>query len=464
MKPTTLILALALATFGPQPATQTAPLTGPWTGAINIQGISMSITVTFSSAADALTGTIDIPQQGAKGLALKNVSHNLSAVHFELPTGINAIFEGMLDGNGIKGTFTQGPAAGTFTLTRGAPVKTPIPRPPYRVGAVTVTNGDVSIAGTLTVPEGPGPFPAVVLVTGSGAQTRDEDIFGFKVFAVIADHLTRRGIVVYRYDDRGAGDSTGSIATSTADDFAGDALAAVAQLKTMPNIDGKRIGILGHSEGGTVAAIAASRSSDVAFVVMLAGPGLPGDVVMRRQAADSARSMGAGDTVVAAIVDAHRALMDAIKAGASTETLTALVQTLIGAQFDGVPATQRAQLGDRAAYVEKAYRAHVAQLSTPWMKFMATFDPATALRQVSVPVFAAFGERDTQVPPSINAQPVREALAKNPAAVLKILPEANHLFQKANTGLVSEYGALDKAFVPGLLDDLSAWMLTVTGR
>lgn len=174
--------------------------------------------------------------------------------------------------------------------------------------------------------------------------------------------------------------------------------------------------------------------------------------------------MGASDIVVTAVADAHKALMDAIRAQASRDVLTERVKTLIARQFDAVPAAQWAVLGDRDAYVEKTYRPHVAQVSTPWMRFMATFDPATPLRQVTVPVFAAFGERDTQVPPALNAQPVREALAGNNAATVKVFAEANHLFQQANSGLVSEYGVLDKAFAAGLLDDVSGWILAIALR
>ncbi len=456
-----LLLTLALA----QAAAQPARVSGPWHGAIAIQGISLNIVVTFDEKDGALTGTIDIPQQGAKGLPLREISQEGTAIRFALPVGVKATFDGQLAGDEIAGTFTQGAAAGKFSLTRGPVPAVPAgPPPPYRERPFTVTNGDVMLRGTLSTPEGDGPFPAVVLVTGSGAQTRDEDIMGFKVFATIADHLTRKGIAVYRYDDRGVGESTGSIARSTTADFADDALAAVEALNKTAGIDGTRIGILGHSEGAVAAAIAAAKSPAVAFIVMLAGPGLPGGLVMRRQAADGAKALGANEDQVAAIVEAHKALMEAIASGASPEAMAAAVRTLIARQFDGLPAAQRAQLGDRDAYVEKTYRPHVLSSSTPWMKFLVTFDPATALRQVTVPVYAAFGEKDTQVPPALNESPVRAALAANRGATVKVYPDANHLFQKARTGQVAEYGVLDKAFVTGLLDDVSAWILAGANR
>lgn len=335
---------------------------------------------------------------------------------------------------------------------------------PYRSEPLTVTNGDVSLAGTLTVPHGKGPFPAVVLITGSGAQNRDEDIFGFKVFGVLADHLTRNGIAVYRHDDRGVGQSTGRLAASTTADFGHDALAALARLAAMPDIDAERIGLLGHSEGAAAAAIAAATSPAVKFVVMLAGPALPGDVVTRRQATDGATAMGAGPDVVAKIEAAHRTMTEAVRRNAPTDELVATLKALMTAQVEGAPAAQRAMVGDIPTWVENNYRPHLAQISSPWMKYFVTFDPADSLRKLTVPVFAAFGGRDTQVLPELNEAPMRQALSGNTRAIVRVYPEANHLFQRAMTGLVTEYATLDKAFLPGLLDDVTTWIQTATRR
>lgn len=337
--------------------------------------------------------------------------------------------------------------------------------PPYRVESLSVANGDVTLAGTLTLPEASGNgVPAVVLITGSGPQNRDEDIFGFKVFAVLADHLSRHGIAVYRYDDRGVGQSTGSLATATTEDFASDALAAVSKLRTLPGIDPARVGLLGHSEGGTAAAIAAARSSDVAFILMLAGTALPGDQVLRQQARDIALARGATSAQVDRIVAAHRGATNAVLRGAGAEERTRLVRALVEAQVDAAPAEQVAALGDRSAYVDGIVKAAAAQMVSPWMKFMLTFDPATALRDVKVPVFAAFGELDTQVPPSMHEAPLRRALRQRERTSVTTYPAANHLFQRAKTGQVTEYATLEKAFVPGLLDDVAKWILGMDGR
>jgi uncharacterized protein len=336
--------------------------------------------------------------------------------------------------------------------------------PPYRTEALSVTNGSVTLSGTLTVPQGPGPFPAVVLITGSGAQNRDEEVAGFKVFAVLADHLTRNGVAVFRHDDRGISQSTGRIPTSTTADFADDALAGIARLAAMPEIDPARIGLLGHSEGAAAAAIAAAKSPNVKFIVMLAGPGIPGHLVTRRQATDAAKAMGAADDAVARIDREYRAVTDTLRGGASEDALATAVKNLITAQLEAQPAAQRAAIGDIPTFVEQRYRQAVRDFTLPWMQFFMTFDPAEALRKVSVPVFGAFGILDTQVLPELNERPVREALAGNSRATIKVYPEANHLFQRAKTGLVSEYGTLDKSFLPGLLDDVTTWILTTRQR
>lgn len=335
---------------------------------------------------------------------------------------------------------------------------------PYRSEPLRVTNGAVTLSGTLTMPHGPGPFPAVVLITGSGAQNRDEDTFGFKVFGVLADHLTRNGIAVFRHDDRGVGESTGRIATSTTADFADDALAGLAKLATMPEIDPARVGLIGHSEGAAAAAIAAAKSPAVRFIVMLAGPGIPGHAVTLRQAADGARAMGAGDEAVAKIERAHRAMTEAVRRNAPDDEIAVTLKALMTAQVEGSPPAQRAMLGDIPTWVEKNYRPYLAQIASTWMKFFVAFDPAEALRKVTVPVYGAFGGLDTQVLPELNEGPMRQALAGNARATIKVYPEANHLFQRAKTGLVAEYATLEKAFLPELPGDVATWIQTATRR
>jgi uncharacterized protein len=335
---------------------------------------------------------------------------------------------------------------------------------PYREEPLTIVSGAVSLAGTLSVPAGRGPFPAVVLITGSGRQNRDAELFGFKMFGTIADHFARHGIAVYRFDDRGVGGSTGNVLRSTTDDFATDAVTIVTRLRARPEIDPQRIGLLGHSEGGPVAAIAASRSSEVAFVVMMAGSAVRGDRVVRQQMIDLMRAQGVGDAPLARIAEAHAALLDSVMRDATPQDVDRAARRLLESQYDAMPLARREAVGPREAFVEKSVKSSLQRLTLPWMKFFLGFDPAPALRQVKVPVFAAFGALDVQATASLNEVPMREALSRSPTVTFKTYASANHLFQSSRTGLPDEYPSLEKAFVPGLLDDMTTWINTLTGR
>lgn len=466
------VLVLSLSVIGVShdgrvmPAKQGASseLAGRWEGAVDLGAVKLPCAVVFSDNTSGLTATIDI--QSAKGVPLTAVRFVGKTVHFELPSGLGvATFEGAFDGTTITGTFVQGVTHGAFTLAR--PGTTPPPArvpPPYHEEEVTFTNGPITLAGTLTIPEGGGPFPAFVMVTGSGLQNRDEELFGFKVFGVIADYFTRRGVAVLRYDDRGMGGSTGSLATATTADFAGDALAGLALLAGRPEIDRAHLGVFGHSEGADVAAIAAARSPNVAFIVMMAGIALRGDAVLRQQAEDSARALGGSDQQVARILTAYQQFTDAVRTRAGTDVLAPALRTLMQAQIEAQPAANRAAIGDVNAFIDKAMPSQLAANQSTWMRFFVGFDPAPVFAQVKCPVFALFGEKDTQVRPDLNKAPLEAAFAKggNTHVTVKVYPEANHLFIKAVTGQVSEYPTLEKVFVPGLLDDLVAWVRSVT--
>jgi pimeloyl-ACP methyl ester carboxylesterase len=331
---------------------------------------------------------------------------------------------------------------------------------PPREEEIVFTNGEVKLAGTLALPVGRGPFPAVVLLSGSGPQNRDSAIVGFRPFKLIAEHLSRSGIAVLRYDDRGVGGSSGSIPESTTDDFSGDALAAVKFLAARPDIQKSRLGLVGHSEGALTAAIAASKSRDVAFIVWLAGSGVRGDEVLRQQATDLARAAGADAETLGRILAAHKRLLELVHDGGTVEEITSITRTLARAQMQTLPEAQRKAIPNIDAAVEAMLPAQVAAIRSRWFRSFISFDPATALERVTCPVLAIFGDRDMQVPPALNRPPVEAALARagNRQVTTKVYLEANHLFQPAKTGSPSEYTALPKAFVPGLLDDIAAWI------
>ena len=329
-----------------------------------------------------------------------------------------------------------------------------------RAEEVTFPSGSITIACTFSVPSGKGPFPAVVLLSGSGLQNRDSEVFEFQPFKVIADSFAQRGIAVLRCDDRGVGGSSGSVADATTEDFAADALAAVRMLGKRAEIDGTRVGLLGHSEGAIAAAIAAAQSSDVAFIVWMAGSAVSGSEILRMQAGELARAGGASDSEVDEILRHHAAFLAAIAEEAPDDEVMALGRKLATAQIAAAPPSQR-PAGDVAALSERLVSHSLVALRSPWMRFFIGFDPSTALRRVRCPVFAVFGGRDLQVPQAVNRARLETALreARNQNVTVEVYPEANHLFMKAVTGQPAEYATLPKAFVAPLLDDVAAWIV-----
>ena len=266
---------------------------------------------------------------------------------------------------------------------------------------VTFRNGSITLAGTLSIPAGAGPFPAVVLLSGSGPQDRDSDLLGFKPFKLIAESFAQHGIAVLRCDDRGVGGSTGTIAGSTIDDFAGDALAALQLLRARAGIDAGRVGLIGHSEGAIVAAVAAARSADVKFIVWMAGSAVSGNEILRMQAASLARGAGASESAIESILVHHAAFMTALIEDAPDDKVRTLGRTLAVAQMTAVPGTKSSP-GDVDALADRLVNQNLPLLRSPWMRFFIRFDPSTALRRVSSPVLAIFGGRDLQVPEGVN--------------------------------------------------------------
>jgi hypothetical protein len=438
-----------------------------WDGEIHISGIALKIAVTFHAPSDTPAATIDIPQQSAMGLPLINVVQKLPRVHFELQAvpGM-AYFEGTLFADSITGIFVQAGQGGTFFLhpRRQEEAVSAIEEPvPYRQEEVKFNNGPVTLAGMLTLPPTGGKHPAVVMLTGSGPQNRDEEIFGFKPFRLIADALTRHDVAVLRYDDRGVGGSSRGPAGATTEDFAKDALAAVQYLLTRKDINPAQIGLCGHSEGAIAAPLAADRSHDVAFLVLLAGPGVPGDTLVLWQLVTLARAGGTGEKQIADAVALQHRIYDAVRTGRGWEEIHASMSEQIGRSVSEIPEEQRRSLGDSAKFVAAATDAKIAAAKSPWFAFFVSYDPAPTLRRTQCPVLALFGSLDMQVPPSLAMKPLESALREggNKDVTVRVMPGANHLFQAATTGYPSEYGTLKKAFVPGFLDTLTAW---VTGH
>lgn len=455
-----------------QDLAQAPPVVGTWAGKLVVSaGVQYRIIFHITAGDDGtLAGTLDSPDQGATGLALSGVSVSGDSVRFEFATS-NVVYAGAFaaDHQSIDGNWIQGPMTLPLELARSegdtaGPARPQEPKPPfpYRSEDVTIPNPaapGVTLAGTLTLPRGEGPFPAVVLVTGSGPQDRDEALLGHKPFLVLSDYLTRKGIAVLRYDDRGVAKSTGVYATATSEDNASDALAAVAYARSRPEIAADKVGIAGHSEGGLVGPLAASKSPDVAFVVMLAGPGLPGRDILIMQGELIARASGVPEDLIASNEETQKKLFDIIAAepdpkAAAPKLLAALKETVAA-----LPAEVRAQA--EAQTSDEALQAQVAQANSPWMRFFINYDPRPTLEKVKVPVLALDGEKDLQVPPKEDLAEIEAALRRggNPDVTTKLLPGLNHLFQHATTGAPAEYAQIEETFSPEAMELVSSWIL-----
>ena len=440
-------------------------IAGVWHGEIKIPGQPLAVKVVLTRADAGWTGTIDIPAQGAKDLPLIGINVETDETDTRITFAIrgvpgNPTFEGRLQDDGIiLGTFSQGGARLKFQLSRDSagPARPQEPKAPfpYQIEEAKFERGTVSFAGTLTTPSGTGPFPAVLLISGSGPQNRDSEIFGHKPFLVIADHLTRAGIAVLRVDDPGVGGSMAHPHPPTASDFADNALAAIDFLKRDSRINPDQIGLIGHSEGGIVAPLTATRGKGIAFVVLLAAPGVPGDKMMRKQnerILDAAGIAGEQKEIRLALFDQ---LSTALTSDLSEAEVRQEVEEVVRRQFEsnGVPRTQQDETQVRMA---------VEQAISPGMRYLLAYDPRPALEKISVPVLALNGELDTQVDAGQNLVAIAAALENNSNVTIHRLPGLNHLFQHAKTGLIGEYGVIEETISPEVLDLIRDWILTIT--
>src|SRR5436305_4540892 len=460
--PILLFLSLSL-TFNLAQAAEPAAAGGHWEGEINLpQSQLLQVKVDLEEAAGAWKGTIDIPAQGAKGLPLEQITVQGPKVRFVIAkVGGVPTFDGTLENGEIRGTFTQGGASLTFRLGRQAvePIRRPQePKPPfpYTAEEVTYKNGDVKLAGTLTIPPGDGPFPAVVLITGSGPQDRDETVMGHKPFLILSDYLSRHGVAVLRADDRGVGGSTGRTSGSTTADFAQDALAGVRFLKTHAKIDPAKIGLIGHSEGGVIAPLAASQSPDVAFIVLLAGTGVPAPELLLRQAELISRAEGATEEAIRQEAESLKRVSAILRSEKDPAARTAKLREAVKSSIAAASEQEVKGAGGPDAWADQQAK----RVDTPWFVFFIDYDPRPALRKVKVPVLALNGELDLQVPVDMNLPEIERILKEsgNRDVTAKRMPGLNHLFQHAKTGSPSEYTKIEETMSPEVLSLIGGWI------
>lgn len=328
---------------------------------------------------------------------------------------------------------------------------------------VEYLNGDIKLGGTLTLPDSVGNFPALLLITGSGQQNRDEEIYGFKIFKVIAEYLTANGYAVLRYDDRGVGKSKNkkkNLDTATTFTFAQDALAGVKYLQNHKNINKNKIGLFGHSEGGIIATmLAADNPKDIAFVVSMAGSSIPGSKIINYQISSSNTEAGISDNGIQLALKFQNEIYAALAENKSEDELVDILYKSIIGMIEYLPKEQTASITNKEEYSKGMARMQVKQVISPWFKYFVSYNPANAIKKINCPTLALFGEKDTQVPPEQNVEPFKNAfVGREKLLELIVIPSANHLFQKAGTGSASEYGQLEKAFVPEFLPTILKWL------
>jgi dipeptidyl aminopeptidase/acylaminoacyl peptidase len=439
---------------------------GTWQGAVEVQGTKLRLAFHIKKGEDGgYTATWDSLDQGATDLPMDSVTVDGDQIVMVYKgAGVEVVAVLQPDGDHMQATLNQGGMELPLELERTDKVEKP-KRPqepkkpyPYLEEEVSYENqaGGITIAGTLTYPTGDGPFPAVLLITGSGAQDRNETVMGHKPFLVLSDYLTRRGIAVLRCDDRGVGGTTGSLAESTTADLAEDVLTGVAFLKAHDKIDPAKIGLVGHSEGGLIAPLAASHSDDLAFIVMMAGTGLTGEEILYLQGALIARAEGVSEEKIQESRKDQERIYAVLKSGESVEEMEKTLRRMYKEDIAKMGEEERKE----SEITEAELDAQLKQVLSDWFRYFLTYDPRHALQKVRCPVLALNGEKDLQVPPKENLAEIGKALKKagNKDVTLKEFEGLNHLFQTAETGAVSEYSKIEETISPAVLEYINEWI------
>lgn len=430
-------------------------LVGVWSGAIEVGGKELPLAFRITDMDGAPVAVMDSPAQGVKGIPVDSVSCN-GAVARMVITKLGVVIEGMRRGDTITAVFRQSGMEFPLVLTLGdetsaMPRRPQEPQPPYPYICEEVTFPSaaegVEMHGTLTIPDGEGPFTAVVLVSGSGTQNRDEELLGHKPFKVIADYLTRRGIAVLRYDDREWGRSYEG---ATTEDYAEDALNAAAMLRRDNRIDPKAVGIAGHSEGGTIAYMCAARCDSVAFVISMAGMTIPGRDCVVWQNELSLRRAGFPEQTVARyceVVDAvFTRIAEADRAFSQEEAEKIVAEAAVAADAADMPVPMRAELVKSMTSV------------TPWFRFFVGYDPAEDIRHTRCDVLAVNGMLDMQVAAETNLGVLERCEDIADRLTVRRYEGLNHLFQHCTTGYSDEYYNIGETFSEEVLADIAAWI------
>ena len=441
-----------------KPIDAVSPVEGLWQSALDMHGMRLRLQLHVSHDTEGqLIGALDNLDQGVTGLPAVNVTQKDSAFHFEIPA-VGATFDGTLNAgkNAVAGEWSMGSTTEKLEFKRSdQPLElrrpqTPAKPYPYREDEVSFRNeaADVTLAGTLTLPRAAGPFPAALLIAGSGPYDRDESIANHKPFLVLSDYLTRKGIAVLRYDKRGAGKSTGSADRATTLDLASDAQAAISFLRTRKEIDASRLGLIGHSEGAIIAPYIAAHSKELPWLVLLAAPATKGQDTFLNQSELIGRAGGLSDAQLVASLTFDKAAYDLVREEPNPGILTGKLNDLLR------------ESGFSSAIPPAALEPQLRMMSSPWFRFFLDYDPVPNLQKTKCPVLALYGQKDLQVPAKTNLPLLEKALeqAGNPYPDIRQLADLNHFFQHAYSGSPAEYAAIEETFSPEVLEIISGWL------
>ncbi len=443
---------------------------GIWQGTLHVNGAELRIIFHISKDEEgSLTATLDSPDQGATDVPVDSVAFNNGKI-FLLVKVAMGVYEGQVtdDLSSIEGNWKQGSFDIPLTLERikEAPKMNRPQEPkkpyPYDEEEVTIENveGKVTLAGTLTLPRTEPPFPAVVLITGSGPEDRNETVFGHRPFLVLSDYLTRRGIAVLRVDDRGVGGSSGDQWQSTSEDFASDVIAEVEYLFSRKEIDPARVGLIGHSEGGIIAPMVATKLKGISFIVLMAGTGLKGEEILYLQSELIGKASGQTDEETAKNRRLQERIFNILKSENDSSPMREEMEKVFADAYDDLSAEEKASIPDSASFMD----VQVKKVFNPWFRYFIAYDPVPTLKRVRCPVLAINGGKDLQVPADVNLKAIGNALesGRNKDYTTIKLPGLNHLFQTAETGNVSEYSKIEETISPEALKIIGDWVVKHT--
>jgi pimeloyl-ACP methyl ester carboxylesterase len=440
-------------------------LLGLWNGtAKSPDNKEITFVFLFENGQDGYTTTMAVPTFEVSGIKPKATTLKEGKLFID-GSNLGMKYEGTFNESTqqIEGTYTEGGMVLTLALNKGNLIievpnrpQEPVKPYPYYEEEVVFENkeANLSLSGTLTRPDKNGEFPVVILISGSGPQDRDESWKMHKPFWVLADYLTRQGLAVLRYDDRGFGKSTGDHSAATTEDFAKDVLSAIDYLKTRTDINSKQIGLIGHSEGGIIAPLAANQTEDVAFIVLLASTGIPGSELSVMQA-KSFRPFPVPDE---AAFEQHVRI--AIKIAASDQEIS-LIKTALKQHHESYLVPLLKSLGVPEQNIAKLIADEIEDSVKPWRRYFFNYNPADEIEHLAMPVLSLNGSKDTQVEAKINQEGIRNALIKANNKDYKIveLENLNHLFQECETGEISEYKKIEQTISPIALEEISTWIL-----